>query len=161
MIRNTIAVLVGIFVAMIIVTIAITLNSNWIEYDYHNYIDLYDHWRKVIVGASRSGHKNEFFLALLFSSGFGALFGGIVTATIVKNAKKAYAVFTGFILFLIALGDIIFTPSHPTWYELSIMPVLFFFSWLGGLCVDLLTNLYRRTRKATQQVTKKVIKKKH
>lgn len=137
--RNFFAVILGLAVAMLIITFGITLNDNWIEYDYSRFP--YEHWNRVIRYAARTPEvRDEFFLALLFSNGVGAIFGGLVTAIIVTKAKKAYAVFVGFILFLIALLDVIFTPNHPTWYELSIMPVLFFFSWLGGLITDLLSK---------------------
>lgn len=137
--RNFFAVIIGLAVAMVIITFGITLNDNWIEYDYSRFP--YEHWNRVIKYAARTPEvRDEFFLALLFSNGVGAIFGGLVTAILVTKAKKAYAVFVGFILFLIALGDVIFTAYHPTWYELSIMPVLFFFSWLGGLVTDLVSK---------------------
>ena len=137
--RNFFAVLLGLAVAMAIITFGITLNDNWIEYDYSRFP--YEHWNRVIKYAARTPEiRDEFFLALLFSNGVGAIFGGLVTAIIVPKAKKAYAVFVGFILFLIALGDVIFTAYHPTWYEISILPVLFFFSWLGGHVTDLVSK---------------------
>src|SRR5690606_12444137 len=137
--RNFFAVILGLAVAMAIITFGITLNENWIEYDYSRFP--YEHWNRVIKYAARTPEiRDEFFLALLFSNGVGAIFGGLVTAIIVPKAKKAYAVFVGFILFLIALGDVIFTAYHPTWYEISILPVLFFFSWLGGLVTDLVSK---------------------
>src|SRR5690606_5599170 len=116
--------------ALVIITFAITLNPNWIEYDYSQFP--YEHWNRVIRYAARTHEiRDGFFLALLFSCGVGAMIGGLITAMVVIRAKQAYAILVGFILFLIALSDVIFTPNHPTWYELSIMPVLFFFSWLG------------------------------
>ncbi len=139
--RNFFAVLVGLAVALIIITFGISLNKNWIEFDYSKFPHMYEHWNRVIRYAARTPEvRDEFFLMLLLSEGIGAIFGGLVTAMIVPKAKKAYAVFVGFILFLIAMGDVIFTPNHPTWYELSILPVLFFFSWLGGLITDLLSK---------------------
>ena len=143
--RNFFAVILGLAVAMAIIMFGITLNDNWIEYDYSRFP--YEHWNRVIRYAARTPEiRDEFFLALLFSNGVGAIFGGLVTAMIVSKAKKAYAVFVGFILFLIALGDVIFTPHHPTWYELAIMPVLFFFSWLGGLITDLVSKKLARLK---------------
>ncbi len=143
--RNFFAVILGLAVAMVIIMFGITLNENWIEYDYSRFP--YEHWNRVIKYAARTPEvRDEFFLVLLFSNGVGAIFGGLVTAMIVSKAKKAYAVFVGFILFLIALGDVIFTPHHPTWYELSIMPVLFFFSWLGGLITDLVSKKLARLK---------------
>lgn len=133
--RNSIAVLIGLAVALVIIMFGIQLNDSWIEYDYSRFP--YEHWNRVIKYAARTPEvRDEFFLVLLASQGVGAIFGGLITAAIVTKAKKAYAVFLGFILFLIAMGDVVFTAYHPTWYELSILPILFFFSWLGGLLTD-------------------------
>lgn len=133
--RNSFGVIAGLATAMVIITFGITLNHNWIEYDYSQFP--YEHWNRVIRYAARNPEvRDEFFLMLLLSCGIGSMIGGLITAAIVVRAKKAYAILVGFILFLIALGDIIFTPNHPTLYELSIMPVFFFFSWLGGLLTD-------------------------
>ena len=137
--RNFFGVVLGLAIALIIITLGISLNPNWIEYDYSQFP--YEHWNRVIRYAARSSEiRDEFFLALLFSCGIGAMIGGLITAAIVIRAKQAYAILSGFILFIIALLDVIFTPNHPTWYELSIMPVLFFFSWLGGLLTDWATK---------------------
>lgn len=144
--RNTIGVIIGLSVAMAIITFGISLNHNWIEYDYSKFP--YEHWNRVIRYAAQTPKvRQEFFIALLFSCGVGAIFGGLITAAIVKQAKKAYATFVGFLLFIIAYTDVIFTPNHPTWYELSILPVLFFFSWLGGLLTDLVSKKIRLSKK--------------
>jgi len=136
--RNSLGVIVGLAVALAIITFGITLNDNWIEFDYSKFPHMFEHWNRIIRHAARTPEvRDEFFLMLLVSCGIGAMIGGLITAAIVIRAKKAYAILVGFILFIIALGDIIFTPNHPTWYELSIMPVFFFFSWLGGLLTDL------------------------
>src|SRR5690606_26990591 len=102
--RNSIAVLIGLAVALTLIMFGIQLNDNWIEYDYSKFP--YEHWNRVIKYAARTPEvRDEFFIVLLASLGVGASFGGLVTAIIVTKAKKAYAVFVGFILFLIALGD--------------------------------------------------------
>lgn len=137
--RNTIAVIIGLAVALGIISFGITVNESWIPYNDYNLFP-YEHWNRVINSAKFSDKKEEFFASLLFSCGLGAIFGGLITAAIVKRAKKAYAALVGFILFIIAYLDVIFTPGHPTWYEVSILPVLFFFSWLGGLLTDLITK---------------------
>ncbi|MDD3458675.1 MAG: hypothetical protein PHO74_04305 [Weeksellaceae bacterium] len=144
--RNTLAVIIGLGVAMLVITFGISLNENWIEYDYSKFP--YEHWNRVIRYAAQTPKiRDEFFIALLFSCGVGAIIGGLITAAIVKTAKKAYAAFVGFLLFLIAYLDVIFTPHHPTWYEISILPVMFFFSWLGGLLTDLISTKIRLSRK--------------
>src|SRR5690554_443399 len=141
--RNTLAIILGLAASMGIITLGISLNENWIEYDYSKFP--YEHWNRVIRYAARTLEvRDSFFLALLFSCGAGAIIGGLVTSIIVKRAKKAYATLVGFLLFIIAYLDVIFTPHHPTWYEVSILPVLFFFSWLGGLLTDLVTKKLSR-----------------
>lgn len=150
--RNTIGVVTGLAVAMVIITFGISLNQNWIEYDYSKFP--YEHWNRVIRYAAQTPEiRDEFFFALLLSCGVGAIFGGLIAAAIVKKAKKAYATLVGFLLFLIAYLDVIFTPHHPTWYELSILPVLFFFSWLGGLLTDLFVRkIHLSAKRDSQQV---------
>ena len=62
--RNFFAVLLGLAVAMAIITFGITLNDNWIEYDYSRFP--YEHWNRVIKYAARTPEiRDEFFLALL------------------------------------------------------------------------------------------------
>ncbi|MGB3453888.1 MAG: hypothetical protein WBA59_08675 [Moheibacter sp.] len=149
-IRNTLGVIIGLAAAMGIITFGISLNQNWIEYDYSKFP--YEHWNRVIRYAAKTPKvRDEFFFALLLSCGVGAIFGGLITAVIVKTAKKAYATLVGFLLFVIAYLDVIFTPHHPTWYEISILPVLFFFSWLGGLLTDLVSKKIRLSRKRDSQ----------
>lgn len=144
--RNTIGVIIGLAIALLIIMLGISLNQNWIEYDYSRFP--YEHWNRVIRYASKTPKvKEHFFIALLVSCGVGAIFGGLISAAIVKRAKKAYAAFVGFLLFVIAYLDVIFTPGHPTWYEVSILPVLFFFSWLGGLLTDLMSKKLTRREK--------------
>lgn len=130
MIRNIFGVSIGILVALAIVTFAINIDPNWIEYE-GGFI--FKHWQKVVKSA-----RDEFFIALLISEGVGSMIGGIVTALIVKEAKTAYAMLIGFLLFIAALFDIIFTTDHPTFYEIGIFFVFFPFSWLGGKIVDLI-----------------------
>lgn len=143
--RNTLAVILGLVVALAIITLGISLNTSWIEYDYSKFP--YEHWNRVIKYAAKTPKvRTEFFIALLISNGVGAAFGGLVTAIFVNRAKKAYAALVGFILFIGAYLDIIFTAHHPTWYEVAILPVLFFFSWLGGLLTDVVVKLIRRQK---------------
>ncbi len=139
LIRNSIGVFIGLLVALLIVTIAINLDPNWIEYD-NNFV--YRHWQRVVRNARR-----EFFVALLISGGVASMIGGIVTALIVQEAKTAYAMLIGFILFVVAVLDIIFTTDHPTFYEIGVFFVFFPFSWLGGKIVDLIQNRTEKSRK--------------
>lgn len=144
MLRNSIGVIVGLVVALVLIMFGIMLKSNWSPYDY---ITIYEHWNRVIKQAAKGSYREEFFIALLFFEGLGAMVGGFITALIVKKAKRAYAVLVGFILFIIAFLDICFTAYHPTWYEILLLPVLFFFSWLGGLVTEIIMRLVFKKQK--------------
>lgn len=129
MIRNTIAVLAGLLVALAIITFSVMINSYWIPYDYKGLP--IEHWRSVVRTA-----KEEFFIALLISAGVASLMGGIVCALIVKTAKKAYAMLIGFILLLTAIATLFIFKGYPTWYTVSIFFIFFPFSWLGAKIVE-------------------------
>ncbi len=131
-VRNTFGVILGLIVALAIISIAVKIDPNWIEYD-GNFV--FKHWKRVVKSAT-----HEFFIALLISEGFASMVGGIVTAIIVKEAKVAYALLIGFILFILAILDIIFVKGHPTFYEIGVFFVFFPFSWLGG---EIVTILYK------------------
>ncbi|WP_238523379.1 hypothetical protein [Blattabacterium sp. (Mastotermes darwiniensis)] len=80
---------------------------------------------------------SEFFITLFFFYVFSALSGGFTTAFFVQNAKKAYAVLTGTILFFLAFIHIFFY-TFPLWFEIMILPIFFPFSYLGGEFIELL-----------------------
>ena len=133
MIRNTIAVIFGLFVALTIITLSVMINSYWIPYNYKGLP--IEYWRSVVHTA-----KGEFFIALLNSSGVGSLLGGIVCALIVKTAKTAYAMLIGFILLITAIISVLTIKGHPTWYIISMFFIFFPFSWLGAKIVEWLQN---------------------
>ncbi len=130
--RNSIGILLGLVIALSIITIAVNIDPNWIEYN-DNFV--FKHWQKVVRSA-----RPEFFVALLISEGIGSMVGGITTAIIVKEAKAAYAMLIGFILFIVAVFDVFITKGQPTFYEVGIFFVFFPFSWLGGEIVDIIYN---------------------
>ena len=134
-VRNTLAILAGLAVAMTLIMLAITANKVWFD-ELDNIVlsqkgDVFYYWQSVIKQA-----PTNFFIALLVSCGVGATIGGIVTAYLVVNARQAYALFLGLILFLMAVADIIIFTDHPTWYEIGLFIIFFPFSWLGGKIVD-------------------------
>ncbi|MDR3272416.1 MAG: hypothetical protein LBT29_02885 [Flavobacteriaceae bacterium] len=128
MIRNTIAVLLGLLIAIAVITLSVMLDSHWIKYDYKGLP--IEHWRSVMKTA-----RPEFFVALLVSSGIGSLLGGVVCALIVKHGKRAYAMLIGFILFIIAIVDGFIFKGHPIWYKIAAFFIFFPFSWLGAQVV--------------------------
>ncbi|WP_313578965.1 hypothetical protein [Chishuiella sp.] len=148
--RNTIAVIIGLVIIYVIIQFGLVFNANRLGWDEK----VFPEWRHIIKYFSNGigkKHEVQFFGSMLVISGFAALVGGIITATIVKRAKQAYTMFVGFIVFLVALGDILITPNHPTWYEISICPVLFFSSWIGGLIVDLIYKKFLKKHKPISQ----------
>ena len=120
--RNTFAVLLGLGVAMLIITIGLRINSEWITYP------------------GFTPFENWFFVALLISTGVASTIGGITTALIVKKAKVAYAILIGFILLFLAVLDIVFFGYHPTFYQIGIFLTIFPFSWVGGKIIEVIFN---------------------
>ena len=149
--RNTLAVILGLLVVYLIINSAITLNAHRLGWDDEA---VFPEWRHIIKFFTRGNGKEfelDFFGMMLLSSGISALCGGIVTALIVKRAKQAYSMLIGFILLIVAFGDVIITPYHPTWYEILICPVLFLFSWIGGLIIDIIYKKFFRKQKPSAQ----------
>lgn len=136
-VRNTLSVMAGLALAITIITLAITANKLWFdELDSIDLVqkgDVYLYWQSVIKQA-----PTNFFIALLVSCGVGATIGGVLTAFLVKQARQAYAILVGLVLFLMAVADIIIFTDHPTWYEIGLFVIFFPFSWLGGKIVDTL-----------------------
>ena len=118
-VRNTLSVLAGLAVAIVIIMLAITANKAWFD-ELDNIVldqkgDVFWYWQSVIKQA-----PDNFFIALLASCGVGAMVGGVVTAFLVKEARQAYAFLVGFILFLMAVADILIFTDHKTWYEVAL-----------------------------------------
>lgn len=144
--RNTFAVIIGLAVAALIITLGIRLNSSWITYE--NFTP-FKRWETLLKSVE---HKPYFFVALLISSGIAATVGGVVTAIIVKYAKVAYAILIGFILLFIAMLDIIIFPYHPTFYKILIFLTFFPFAWIGGKITEV---IYERKKKNTIKIQHK------
>ncbi|MCQ4036254.1 hypothetical protein [Kaistella montana] len=141
--RNTFAVIIGLAVAALIITLGIRLNSSWITYEDFT---PFKRWETLLKSVE---HKPYFFVALLISSGIAATVGGVVTAIVVKYAKVAYAILIGFILLFIAMLDIIIFPYHPTFYKILIFLTFFPFSWIGGKIIEV---IYERKKKRTKKI---------
>ncbi|KQS95176.1 hypothetical protein [Chryseobacterium sp. Leaf394] len=136
--RNTLAVLVGLAIAGLMITLGIRAFPQWVTFDA---FAPFEHWQRFLE--SMKG-EDAFFGFLLFISGLGTTIGGVVTAIIVKYAKVAYAILIGFIMLFIAMLDIIIFPYHPTFYKISIFLTFFPFAWLGGKIVSV---IYERKNK--------------
>jgi predicted MFS family arabinose efflux permease len=138
--RNTFAVLVGLAVAGILISLGVRLNSSWITYQEYA---PFKHWKSLLQSME---HKPYFFVALLISSGIGATVGGVVTAILVKYAKVAYAILIGFILLFIAMLDIIIYPYHPTFYKILIFLTFFPCAWMGGKITEIIYKRKKRNK---------------
>lgn len=136
--RNTLAVLVGLAIAGLIITLGIRAFPQWVTFEA---FAPFEHWRKFLE--SMKG-DDGFFVFLLFISGLGTTVGGVISAMIVKYAKVAYAILIGFIMLFIAMLDVIIYPYHPTFYKISIYLTFFPFSWIGGKIVSV---IYERNKK--------------
>ena len=144
--RNTFAVLVGLAVAGILISLGVRLNSSWITYQEYA---PFKHWKSLLQSME---HKPYFCVALLISSGIGATVGGVVTAILVKYAKVAYAILIGFILLFIAMLDIIIFPYHPTFYKILIFLTFFPCAWMGGKITEI---IYERKKKKLRRLQNK------
>ncbi len=136
--RNTFAVLIGLGIAALVITLGIRMNPKWITFE--NFAP-FESWSKFLESRQRD---DQFFWFLLFISGLGTTIGGIVTALLVKFAKVAYAILIGFIMLFFAMLDIIVFPYHPTFYKILIFLTFFQFSWIGGKVVEI---IYERKKK--------------
>lgn len=132
--RNTFAVFVGLFVAMILISFGVRLNSEWITY---SGFTPFEKWGQLLAHMQQR-QDSWFFLALLISSGVASTIGGIATAILVKVAKVAYAMLIGFTLLFLAVLDIIIFPYHPTFYKIGIFLTFFPFSWVGGKIIEVI-----------------------
>lgn len=137
-IRNTFAVIVGLVIAGLIITLGIRVFPQWVTFDA---FAPFEHWQRFLESMQNDG---AFFGFLLFISGLGTTVGGVATAIIVKYAKVAYAILIGFIMLFIAMLDVIIFPYHPTFYKISIFLTFFPFSWIGGKIVAV---IYERKKK--------------
>lgn len=144
--QNTFAVLVGLAVAALLISLGVRLNSAWITYDE---FAPFKHWEKLLISMQ---NKPYFFVALLVSSGIAASVGGVATAILVKYAKVAYAILIGFILLFIAMLDIIIFPYHPTFYKILIFLTFFPFAWIGGKITEV---IYNRKKKQQRRLLNK------
>lgn len=141
--RNLFGLLAGLFVAALIISVGIRIDSDWINYEQ---LTPFENWESLLKSVQ---HKDSFFVALLFFGGLGVTFGGVVTAVIVKYAKVAYAILIGFIMLFIAMLDIIIYPYHPVFYKISIFLIFFPFSWIGGKITEV---IYERRKKRIRKL---------
>ena len=130
--RNTLAVVVGLFVSAMVISLGIRLNADWVTFT--NFTP-FQNWETFL---EKRQNDAEFYWILLRLSGISATIGGVISAMIVRYAKVAYALLIGFILLFLAMLDIIIFPYHPTFYKIGIFLTFFPFSWVGGKIVSVI-----------------------
>lgn len=123
MIKNTSAILLGLFMGIAVIFSASGMAKEW-------FIEIrplaFYQWQEIILRA-----PTIFFVVLLISYALGSLIGGITTAFFVNEAKEAYAFLIGFLLFFFSCIHIFFY-RMPFWFELSTFFIFFPASWIGG-----------------------------
>ncbi len=144
-IRNTIAVILGLGIAGLIISFGIRINPEWITYERFS---AFQSWENFLFSMK---DNDGFFVFLLFLSGVSATVGGVTTAILVKYAKVAYAILIGFILLFVAMLDVIINPYHPTFYKILIFLTFFPFAWMGGKIIEV---IYERKKKSLQRRSK-------
>ena len=117
--RNTLAVVVGLFVSAMVISLGIRLNADWATFT--NFTP-FQNWETFL---EKRQNDTEFYWILLLLSGISATIGGVISAMIVRYAKVAYALLIGFILLFLAMLDIIIFPYHPTFYKIGIFLTFF------------------------------------
>lgn len=130
--RNTLAVVAGLFVSVMVISLGIRLNADWVTFT--NFTP-FQNWETFL---EKRQNDTEFYWILLLLSGISATIGGVISAMIVRYAKVAYALLIGFILLFLAMLDIIIFPYHPTFYKIGIFLTFFPFSWVGGKIVSVI-----------------------
>lgn len=151
--RNTFAVLVGLLVAGLIITLGIRLNPRWITFEE---FAPFKHWRTLLYQVRKD---EAFFVFLLIFGGLGSTVGGVITAVLVKYAKVAYAILIGFILLVIAMLDVIINPYHPTFYIILIFLTFFPFAWMGGKITEVIYEKNKRKKLKIQKLVPPLAKK--
>lgn len=151
--RNTFAVLVGLLVAGLIITLGIRLNPRWITFEE---FAPFKHWRTLLYQVRKD---EAFFVFLLIFGGLGSTVGGVITAVLVKYAKVAYAILIGFILLVIAMLDVIINPYHPTFYIILIFLTFFPFAWMGGKITEVIYEKNKRKKLKLQKLVPPLAKK--
>lgn len=151
--RNTFAVLMGLLVAAIIITLGIRLNPRWVTFEE---FAPFKHWRTLLYNVRKD---EAFFIFLLIFGGLGSVVGGVTTAILVKYAKVAYAILIGFMLLVIAMLDVIINPYHPTFYKILIFLTFFPFAWMGGKVTEIIYEKNKRKKLKLEKLMSPIIKK--
>ncbi len=129
MYRNMLSISTGVLISIVEMFFSMKILKKW--FTKIQFIPL-KKFKYILTEA-----PTEFFIVLIFFYAFSALLGSMITAFIARNAKKAYAILTGFILFIITLFYMFFYP-FPLWFKIIILPIFFLFSYIGGNFIEFL-----------------------
>ncbi len=129
MYRNILSISTGVLISIVEMFFSMKILKKWfIEIQFIPF----KKFKYILTKA-----PTEFFIILIFFYAFSIFLGSMITAFIAKNAKKAYAILTGFILFIITLFYMFFYP-FPLWFKIVILSIFFPFSYIGGNFIELL-----------------------
>ncbi|WP_341658366.1 hypothetical protein [Blattabacterium cuenoti] len=129
MYRNMLSLSTGVLIGIVEMFFSIKILKKW--FTKIQFIPL-KKFKYILTEA-----PTEFFIVLIFFYASSALLGSMITAFIARNAKKAYAILTGFILFIITLFYMLFYP-FPLWFKIIILPIFLPFSYIGGNFIEFL-----------------------
>ncbi len=129
MYRNMLSLSTGVLISIVEMFFSIKILKKW--FTKIQFVPL-KKFKYILTEA-----PTEFFIVLIFFYASSALLGSIITAFIAKNAKKAYAILTGFILFIITSFYMLFYP-FPLWFKIIILPIFLPFSYIGGNFIEFL-----------------------
>ncbi|WP_185877177.1 hypothetical protein [Blattabacterium cuenoti] len=127
MFRNILAIFLGIFISYLELIIL------FIEMRKKLYLNIELKNIKIIL----SEYFNKFLLIIIIYYIIGLFSSEIITAFIVKKAKKAYSILTGFIFSINTLLLIIFNP-FPLWFKIIMIPICFVLPYSVGNLVEFL-----------------------
>ncbi|BAM99650.1 hypothetical protein [Blattabacterium cuenoti] len=129
MYRNMLSISIGVLISIVEIFFSMKIVKKW--FTKIQFIPL-KKFKYILTEA-----PTEFFIVLIFFYASSALLGSMITAFFARNAKKAYAILTGFILFIITLFYMYFYP-FPLWFKIIIPSVFFPFSYIGGNFIEFL-----------------------
>lgn len=111
-INRIFAILTGVVAGAIVIGLLETMSNNM-----HPFPEGLDFTDKAILADHISGLPTSAFVLVLFAHALGAFVGGFVASKMAKVQKKGAAMFTGFILLLAGVLNLISIP-HPLWFSI-------------------------------------------
>ena len=125
--RSIIAVLAGLVIAMISITVVQMLGHQL--YDSPAGLDLND---KAAIAAYMEKMPIGAMLMVLLAYVAGAFLGGLLAARLAPRKPILHAMIIGTLLFFAGIANFVMLP-HPIWFFVACVVSYFLFAYLGGL----------------------------